>query len=170
MADAWGNAQDVLFSFSGDSLVVLTLFALLLFYGFKFGRDRLVVLSLSFFIGSVLYQLFPYIREFTLFSGNAGEAALSQGLIWLLAVIFSHFVLSRLPALDYERRGIAGGLASVFSAGATAAYLLAVAHTIVPLAAVYPFSSSVSQIFSGTEALFWTSAALLISVLFASRA
>lgn len=169
MTDAFSSLKEALFSFTSDSFVILGVFLLLLFYGFRLGRDRLVVLSLAFFIGSVLYQLFPYIREFTLFSSSTMAIALSQGLVWLALVIGSHFALSGLPERDYVRRGIVGAASTVFCAAATTTYLLVVAHQILSLSALYAFGGSIAALFAGTEALFWTSAALLLSVLAASR-
>lgn len=169
MTDAFSSLTDALFSFTSDSFVILGVFLLLLFYGFRSGRNRLVVLSLAFFIGSVLYQLFPYIREFTLFSSSEASIALSHGLVWLALVIGSYFALSGLPEPDYVRRGVVGAASTVFCAMATTAYLLVVAHQTLSLSALYAFGENVTVLFAGTAALFWTSAALLLSVAAASR-
>ena len=152
----WGSASDF--------LIILILLSVFFLYAWYVGRGPFVAVLLSFYCAYALYAVFPYMSYLP--TAPAMTALLAQvGLYAGLALIF-YIILRRVVVSDFLYIGIFGLIALSFLG---AAFLLALAYHVFPVASVYQFTPAVDLLFAPNKYFFWWFVAPAIGLFFLAR-
>lgn len=151
-------------NFASDFLIIIVLVTVFFLYAFYIGRGQLVSVILAFYGAYAVYIIFPY--KAVLPTAPAMTALLAQvGLYTALAIAF-FVILRRVVVSDFLYIGILGLLALSFLA---AAFLVALAYHVFPVADVYTFTPAIDILFAAKEYFFWWFIAPAIGLFFLAR-
>lgn len=151
-------------SAASDFLIIIILFGILFLFAWYVGRATLVSVLLAFYAAYAIYIAFPY--SSFLPTAPALTALLANiGLYAGLTLAF-YIILRRVVVSDFLYVGIFGTIILSFLG---AAFLLALAFHVFPVAAVYNFTPAVSALFAPLKYFFWWFAAPGIGLFFLAR-
>ncbi|HCR52323.1 TPA: hypothetical protein DIV48_01575 [Candidatus Kaiserbacteria bacterium] len=149
---------------AGDFLIILVLLSVFFLFAWYVGRGQLVAVLLSFYCAYALYIAFPY--KSLLPTAPAMTALLAQaGLFAGLAFLF-YIVLRRVVVSDFLYIGIFGVIALSFLG---AAFLLALAYHMFPVAPVYQFTPALDILFAPERYFFWWFVSPAVGLFFLAR-
>ena len=147
-----------------DFLIILILLAVFFLYAWYVGRGPFVAVLLAFYCAYALYVVFPYMSYLP--TAPAMTALLAHiGLYAGFALVF-YIVLRRVVVSDFLYIGIFGLIALSFLG---AAFLLALAYHVFPVANVYNFTPAVAALFQPDKYFFWWFVAPAIGLFFLAR-
>lgn len=151
-------------SFASDFLIILILLGIFFLFAWYVGRGPFVAVLLAFYSAYALYVMFPYMKYLP--TAPPMTALLAQvGLYVGLTFIF-YIVLRRVVVSDFLYIGIFGLFALSFLA---AAFLIALAYNVFPVAEVYQFTPALDILFATKEYFFWWFIAPAIGLFFLAR-
>lgn len=149
---------------AGDFLVVILLAAIFFLFAWYVGRGPFVALMLSFYGAYALYAVFPYQSLFP--SEPAMMALLAHvGAYFALALAF-YLILHRVIVSDFLYIGTFG---LVILSLLGAAFLIALAYHVFPVADVYRFAPAIDALFAPAKYFFWWFAAPVVGLIFFAR-
>lgn len=152
----WGAASDF--------LIILILLSVFFLFAWYVGRGPFVAVLLSFYTAYALYVTFPYAA--LLPSAPAITALLTRtGLYFGLVLVF-YIILRRVVVSDFLYIGIFGLIALSFLG---AAFLLALAYHVFPVASVYHFTPAIDTLFAPNKYFFWWFIAPAVGLFFLAR-
>ena len=152
----WGVASDF--------LIVLILLSIFFLFAWYVGRGPFVAVLLAFYAAYALYLTFPYTSYLP--TAPAMTALLAHiGLYAALTFAF-YIILRRVVVSDFLYIGIFGLIALSFLA---AAFLLAFAYHVFPVASVYQFTPAIDLLFAPEHLFFWWFSAPAIGLFFLAR-
>jgi len=158
------NAALSVWSMASDFLIILVLLSAFFLFAWYVGRGQLVAVLLAFYTAYALYITFPY--QAFLPSAPPVTALLAQiGLYGALVVLF-YVILRRVVVSDFLYVGIFGLMALSFLG---AAFLLALAYHVFPVAEVYTFTPPLDLLFAAKEYFWWWFVAPAIGLFFLAR-
>ena len=150
-------------SAASDFLIIIILFGVLFLFAWYVGRATLVSVLIAFYAAYAIYAIFPVSY---LPTAPAMTALLSQvGLYAALTLVF-YIILRRVVVSDFLYIGIFGTIILSFLG---AAFMLALAFHIFPVAGVYNFTPAVATLFAPKAYFFWWFAAPAIGLFFLAR-
>ena len=153
---AWNSASDF--------LIILILLGAFFLFAWYVGRGPLVAVLLAFYCAYALYVAFPYAS--LLPTAPALTALLAQaGLYFGLSFVF-YIILRRVVVSDLLYIGIFGLIALSFLG---AAFLIALAYHVFPVADVYRFTPAIDLLFAAKAYFFWWFAAPAVGLFFLAR-
>jgi predicted permease len=165
------DALDAVTNMSLDTIILITIFVVLLVYGLRYGKYRMISLLLSFYIVIPIISFFPYLNTLSFLGEreSVNAALYSQIGVFLLIVIFLNVILSRFICEEFPSRGIRrlfeAGLLSASSGG----LLLAISYHIIPITTLHDFAAPIDTLFASTQMFFWWLVIPLIALLFTVR-
>jgi len=171
--DSIANIQNIatttvasVWSVAGDFLVVLVIFGLLLCFAWYMGRSAFASLLVSFYVGLLLYTIFPY-QTLALSFGTTPFFKLLIALgIFLIFTVIPYIVLRRISDSDFFSIGIIGTFVlCVLGTG----FLMAVGYEVLPVRDVYTFTPTLDLLFAPKDYFFWWIGAPLLGLLFFAR-
>ncbi len=151
-------------SFASDFLIVLILLSVFFLFAWYVGRGPLVAVLLAFYAAYALYAMFPYMSYLP--TAPALTALLAHIGLYLGLTLAFYIVLRRVVVSDFLYIGIFGLIALSFLG---AAFLLALAYHVFPVASVYTFTPAVNILFAPQQYFFWWFVAPAIGLLFLAR-
>ena len=158
------NTALSMWSVASDFLIIIILFGILFFFAWYIGRATLVSVLLAFYAAYAVYIVFPYTSFLP--TAPAMTALLAHvGLYACLTLVF-FIILRRVIVSDFLSVSIFGTIILSFLG---AAFLLALAFQVFPVANVYNFTSAVSALFAPAELFFWWFVAPAIALFFFAR-
>lgn len=153
---AWGIASDF--------FIVLVLLSIFFLFAWYVGRGPFVAVLLAFYSAYAVYVAFPYLSYLP--SAPALTALLVRiGLYVGLTFVF-YIVLRRVVVSDFLDIGLFGLIALSFFA---AAFLLALAYHIFPIATFYHFTPAIDLLFAPKNLFFWWFIAPAVGLFFLAR-
>src|SRR3989338_1204562 len=153
---AWNSASDF--------LIIIILFSILFLFAWYVGRATLVSALMAFYASFAIYLMFPYMSYLP--TAPAMTALLAQaGLYAVLSFLF-YIILRRVVVSDFLYIGIFGLLALSFLG---AAFLLALAYHVFPVADVYNFTPAIDLLFAAKAYFWWWFVAPAIGLFFLAR-
>ena len=152
----WGSASDF--------MIILILLSVFFLFAWYVGRGPLVALLLALYAAYALYVTFPFMAYLP--SAPALTALLAHiGLYAALTLVF-YIILRRVVVSDFLYIGIFGLIALSFLG---AAFLLALAYHVFPVASVYTFTPAIDLLFAPQHYFFWWFAAPAMGLFFLAR-
>ena len=151
-------------SFASDFLIVLILLSVFFLFAWYVGRGPLVAVLLAFYAAYALYAMFPYMSYLP--TAPALTALLAHIGLYLGLTLAFYIVLRRVVVSDFLYIGIFGLIALSFLG---AAFLLALAYHVFPVASVYTFTPAVNILFAPQQYFFWWFVAPAIGLFFLAR-
>ena len=155
-------------SATSDIIIILVILAALFLFAWYVGRGQFIALLLSLYGASAVYFAFLYKSSYHSFLPSAPPltALLTQvGLYGALALLF-YIILRRVVVSDFLYIGIFG-LAALSFLGA--AFLIALAYHVFPVASVYQFTPALDMLFASKDFFFWWFVAPAIGLFFLAR-
>ena len=149
---------------TSNFLIVIVLLGVLFLFARYAGRGPFVALLLAFYAAYALYSAFPYASLLPTappVTALFAHVGLYAGLVGVFYIILRRVVVS-----DFLSIGSFGLVALSFLG---AAFLLALAYHVFPVATTYHFSSAVSALFAPNDYFFWWFAAPAIGLFFLAR-
>ncbi len=151
-------------SIAGNFFIVLILLSIFFFFAWYVGRGPFVAVLLAFYSAYAVYIAFPYLSYLP--SAPALTALLVRiGLYMGLTFVF-YVILRRVVVSDFLNIGLFGLIALSFFA---AAFLLALAYHIFPVASFYHFTPAISILFAPKNFFFWWFIAPAIGLFFLAQ-
>lgn len=147
-----------------DFLIILVLVAVFFLYAFYIGRGQLVSVLLAFYCAYALYLVFPYMS--LLPTAPAMTALLAQAGLYLGLSFLFFIILRRVVVSDFLYIGIFGLIALSFLG---AAFLIALAYHVFPIASIYTFTPAMDILFAPDVYFFWWFSAPAIGLFFLAR-
>ena len=152
----WGVASDFLIVF-----ILLSVFFLFAWY---VGRGPFVAVLLAFYAAYALYLAFPYISYLP--TAPATTALLAHIGLYVALTFAFYIILRRVVVSDFLYIGIFGLMGLSFLA---AAFLLAFAYHVFPVASIYHFTPAIDVLFAPKEFFFWWFIAPAVGLFFLAR-
>lgn len=153
---AWNSASDF--------LIVLILLAVFFLFAWYVGRGPLVAVMLAFYAAYALYVKFPY--SSFLPTAPAMTALLAQAGLYAALTFAFYIILRRVVVSDFLYVGIFGLIALSFLG---AAFVLALAYHVFPVASIYHFTPAVDALFAPDRFFWWWFVAPAIGLFFLAR-
>ncbi|MBI2410026.1 hypothetical protein HYV30_03230 [Candidatus Kaiserbacteria bacterium] len=147
-----------------DFVILLVLVGALFLFAWYVGRGPFVALLLSFYAAYAVYAVFPYMSYLP--TAPAMTALLSQIGVYAAVAIVFYIILRRVVVSDFLYIGIFGLIALSFLG---AAFLLALAYHIFPVATVYQFTPAIDFLFAAKQYFFWWFIAPAVGLFFLAR-
>lgn len=147
-----------------DFLIILVLVSLFFLYSWYIGRGQLVSVLLAFYCAYALYAVFPYMSYLP--TAPAMTALLAQAGLYLGLSFLFFIILRRVVVSDFLYIGIFGLAALSFLA---AAFLIALAYHVFPVAEVYRFTPAIDLLFAPKAYFWWWFSAPAIGLFFLAR-
>ena len=147
-----------------DFLIILVLVAVFFLYAWYIGRGQLVSILLAFYCAYALYVMFPY--QSALPTAPALTALLAQAGLYLALAFLFFIILRRVVVSDFLYVGLFGLIALSFLG---AAFLIALAYPVFPVADVYNFTPAIDLLFSSKEYFWWWFVAPAVGLFFLAR-
>ncbi len=158
------NTALTVWSAASDFLIILILVTVFFLYAWYVGRGQLVSVLLAFYCAYALYVMFPYMSYLP--TAPALTALLAQAGVYLGLSFLFFIILRRVVVSDFLYIGILGLIALSFF---TAAFLLALAYQVFPVASVYDFTPAIDLLFAPKEYFFWWFIAPAVGLFFLAR-
>jgi hypothetical protein len=153
---AWGAMSDF--------LIIIILLGILYFFARYAGRGPFVGVLLAFYCAYALYAVFPYVAFLP--TAPALTALLSRVGLYLAFVIAFYIILRRVVVSDFLYIGTFGLIILSFLG---AAFLLALAYQVFPVASVYHFTPAIETLFASEKYFFWWFSAPAVGLFFLAR-
>jgi hypothetical protein len=150
-------------SAASDFLIIIILFGILFLFAWYIGRATLVSVLMAFYAAYAVYAVFPssYLPTAPALTALIANVGLYGGLTLLFYIILRRVVVS-----DFLYVGIFGTIALSFLG---AAFMLALAFHVFPVASVYNFTPAVSALFGPDKFFFWWFLAPAVGLFFLAR-
>ena len=145
-------------------LVLLALVSALFLFAWYVGRGPFVALLLAFYSAYALYAVFPYISYLP--TAPPLTALLAHVGLYLAFSLGFYIILRRVVVSDFLYIGIFGLIALSFLG---AAFLIALAYHVFPVADVYRFTPAIEILFAPKAFFFWWFAAPAVGLFFLAR-
>ncbi len=158
------NTALTVWSAASDFLIILILVTVFFLYAWYVGRGQLVSVLLAFYCAYALYVMFPYMSYLP--TAPALTALLAQAGVYLGLSFLFFIILRRVVVSDFLYIGILGLIALSFLA---AAFLIALAYQVFPVASVYQFTPAIDLLFAPKEYFFWWFTAPAVGLFFLAR-
>ncbi len=158
------NTALTVWSAASDFLIILILVTVFFLYAWYVGRGQLVSVLLAFYCAYALYVMFPYMSYLP--TAPALTALLAQAGVYLGLSFLFFIILRRVVVSDFLYIGILGLIALSFLA---AAFLIALAYQVFPVASVYQFTPAIDLLFAPKEYFFWWFIAPAVGLFFLAR-
>jgi len=153
---AWG--------FASDFLIVIILFAIFFLFAWYVGRGSFVALLLALYTAYALYVAFPYTS--LLPTAPAMTTLLAHIGLYAAMILMFYIILHRVIVSDFLYIGIFGLIVLSFLG---AAFLIAFAYHVFPVASVYQFTPAIDILFAPKEYFFLWFIAPAIGLFFLAR-
>ena len=151
-------------NFGSDFLIIIILLAVFFLFAWYVGRGPFVAVLLAFYAAYALYAMFPFMSYLP--TAPALTALLAHiGLYAGLTLAF-YIILRRVVVSDFLYIGIFGLIALSFLG---AAFLIALAYHVFPVADVYHFTPAIDILFAPQQYFFWWFVAPAIGLFFLAR-
>lgn len=147
-----------------DFLIIIVLLSAFFLFAWYVGRGQLVAILLAFYTAYALYSTFPF--QGFLPTAPALTALLSQLALYGGLTFLFYVVLRRVVVSDFLYVGVFGLAALSFLA---AAFLIALAYHVFPVADVYTFTPALDALFAPKDYFWWWFAAPAIGLFFLAR-
>lgn len=147
-----------------DFLIIIILFGILFLFAWYVGRATLVSVLLAFYAGFAVYKMFPFMSYLP--TAPAMTALLAQIALYAGLTLVFYIILRRVVVSDFLYVGIFGTIILSFLG---AAFLIALAFHIFPVAAIYTFTPAISALFAPAEYFFWWFSAPAVGLFFLAR-
>ncbi|OGG78761.1 hypothetical protein A3J11_01415 [Candidatus Kaiserbacteria bacterium RIFCSPLOWO2_02_FULL_55_12] len=158
------NTALTVWNFASDFLIIIVLCGILFLFAWYIGRATLVSVLLAFYAAYAVYIAFPYASFLP--AAPALTALLAQvGLYAALTLVF-YIILRRVVVSDFLYVGIFGTIILSFLG---AAFLIALAYHLFPVASVYDFTPAIDALFALKQYFFWWFVAPAIGLFFLAR-
>ena len=151
-------------SAASDFLIIIILLGVFFLFAWYVGRGPLVAVLLAFYSAYALYVMFPYMSYLP--TAPALTALLAQTGLYLGLTFAFYIILRRVVVSDFLYIGIFGLFALSFLG---AAFLLARAYHIFPVAEVYNFTPAIDLLFAAKAYFWWWFVAPAIGLFFLAR-
>lgn len=151
-------------SFASDFLIVILLFSSFLLFAYYVGRGPLVAVLLAFYAAYAVYITFPYTSYLP--TAPALIALLAHIGLYLALTFIFYIILRRVVVSDFLYISIFGLIALSFFG---AAFLLALAYHVFPVASVYHFTPAIDILFAAKQYFFWWFIAPAVGLFFLAR-
>ncbi|MFA5998113.1 MAG: hypothetical protein WC814_01880 [Candidatus Paceibacterota bacterium] len=151
-------------SAASDFLIIIILLSVFFLFAWYVGRGPLVAVLLAFYSAYALYVMFPYMSYLP--TAPAMTALLAQAGLYLGLTFAFYIILRRVVVSDFLYIGIFGLFALSFLG---AAFLLALAYHIFPVAEVYNFTPAIDLLFAAKAYFWWWFVAPAIGLFFLAR-
>lgn len=149
---------------ASDFLIILIMVGVFFLFAWYVGRGPLVGVLLAFYCAYALYAVFPY--ESSLPTAPALTALLAHIGVYVGLSFLFYIILRRVVVSDFLYIGIFGIIALSFFG---AAFLLALAFQVFPVASVYHFTPAVDALFAPKAYFWWWFVAPAIGLFFLAR-
>ncbi len=149
---------------ASDFLIILVLLSALFLFVWYAGRGPFVALLLAFYTAYAVYVAFPYTSFLP--TAPAMTALLAQLGLYSALILLFYLILRRVVVSDFLYIGIFGLIALSFFG---AAFLIALAYHVFPVASVYHFTPVLNILFAPKAYFFWWFIAPAIGLFFLAR-
>ena len=149
---------------ASDFLIILILLGILFLFAWYVGRGPFVGVLLAFYCAYALYAVFPYMSYLP--TAPAMTALLTNIGVYVDLAIFFYIILRRVVVSDFLYIGIFGLIALSFLG---AAFLIALAYHVFPVASIYHFTPAIDILFAPKAYFFWWFAAPAVGLFFLAR-
>jgi hypothetical protein len=151
-------------NFGSDFLIVLILLSVFFLFAWYVGRGPFVAVQLAFYSAYALYIAFPYTSYLP--TAPAMTALLVHVGLYAAFSFAFYIILRRVVVSDFLYIGIFGLIALSFLG---AAFLLALAYHVFPVASVYKFTPAIDILFAPKAYFWWWFVAPAIGLFFLAR-
>lgn len=158
------NTAMSLWSGASDFLIILVLLTAFFLFAWYVGRGQLVAVLLAFYCAYALFATFPYASYLP--TAPALTALFAQVGLYAALVGLFYIILRRVVVSDFLYVGVLG-LAVLSFLGA--AFLIALAYHVFPVAPVYTFTPALDILFAPASYFWWWFISPAIGLFFLAR-
>lgn len=158
------NTALTVWNSASDFLIIIVLVAVFFLYAWYIGRGQFVAVLLAFYSAYAVYVTFPYMSYLP--TAPPLTALLVQVGLYLALSFLLFLILQRVVVSDFLYVGIFGVIALSFFG---AAFLIALAYHVFPVASVYNFTPPIDILFAPKEYFFWWFIAPAVGLFFLAR-
>lgn len=149
---------------AGDFLIIIILLSAFFLFAWYMNYGQLVALLLALYAAYALYVTFPY--QSFLPTAPALTALLAQIGLYIALVFIFYIILRRVVVSDFLYIGVMGVIILSFLG---AAFLMALAYHVFPVAEVYTFTPPLDLLFAPAKYFWWWFIAPVVGLFFLAR-
>ncbi len=154
---------------STDVILTAIGVAVLMAYGFYLGKEKLVSLLVSLYLGTLLFSLFPFLANVTLFKENATQVAISHIIIFAIFVLGSEFILRKIISPGFSFSRVRGWMDIGLLSAANIGSLIVIGYKLLSFDAFYQPTLISISVLASSVTFFWTVIVSLVVLYFASK-
>ncbi|MEK7589953.1 MAG: hypothetical protein AAB475_01740 [Patescibacteria group bacterium] len=152
-----------------DTIILIIIFFIFFIYGLKFGKRRIVSLTLSLYASIPIVFFFPYLEKISFFGDIEKAVLYSQIGLFILVIILINVVLWRVVSFELYHRGLRRLIENGTLSFASGGLLVAISYHIIKISELYDFAELIDGLFASTTLFFWWLIAPLIIIFFTTR-
>lgn len=154
---------------SSDIVAFAVIFVAVMSYGLYRGKESLVSLIISLYLGVAAYSSSAFLKSLLFFKGNNTQVFLSKALVFLVIVILINFVINKIIGVTFSMSKVRNWIEIAILSVVVVASTIVIAFNILSFSPIYsPSLLPVSLLASGL-ALFWTMVGSLVVIFFVAR-
>ena len=138
-----------------DILITVGTVLVLIAFAYKGGKDRIITLIISLYIGLLLYMNFPYAEQLLVFKASEMQIWFSNVIIFLVFVLVIHKIVGRVIFAAYPHDAMHKWMEAIGLAAVASALLLAFVYHALPITTIYDLSPHIDKLFEPTQLFFW---------------
>jgi hypothetical protein len=168
-ASSTESTLETVMNLSFDTIILIVIFLVFFIYGLKFGKRKIISLTLSLYASVPIVYFFPYLQSISFFGDTEKAMLYSQIGLFILVIILINVVLSEIISWELHNRGLRKFIENGFLAFASSGLLIAISYHIINISDLYDFVGLVDTLFASTTLFFWWLVAPLIVLFFTTR-
>ena len=168
-ASSTGSTTETIATSSLDTIILIVVFLVLLIYGMKFGKRRIISLILSFYISIPIINFFPYSESISFFGDTEKAVLYSQIGFFALVIVFINIILERVVILEIYSSGARKLIENIFLALAGSGLLISISYHIISISELHDFAEQIDLVFASSVLFFWWLMVPLVVIFFTAR-
>jgi hypothetical protein len=153
-----GDLFGKIFSVSSDVLIIVVIAIALTAYGLMWGKQKIIALILSLYIGAFIFSFIPFN-----ITGTLAQVAAFAAITGIMT-----FLIERMIIADFSFSKIRKFIEAGFLGIAGTMLLMLLSYHLIEIGSLYNFGSGIDILFSA-KYLFWWLVAPLVILFFNSR-
>ena len=154
---------------SSDVVAIAVIIIAVVSYGLYRGKENLVSLLVSLYIGMVAYTSSPFLKSLLFFKQNNTQVFFSKLIVYLILVVVINIVMNRVISPSFAMTRARNYIEIALLAIAVSASAIVIAFNTLSLSLAYTPSLISGNILASSTALFSTLISSLVIIFFCGR-
>jgi hypothetical protein len=163
------NPFELIKGFSSDVVAVGAIFIAIISYGLYRGKEGLMALLFSLYLGLTVYNSSAFLKSFVFFNENNTQIFFSKLIVYLAVVVLINLAIDRIISVSFVMSKIRNWFEVVALTAAITCSLVVIGFNSLSLSLAYNPSLLSASLLGSDITLFWTLGASILIMFLSSK-